>query len=187
MSLPTLSDAWTGRRRAWLLTGCAALLVLTYLVGWTAYAANGLTALGRLDQLPPGAPGTALGAEYRLLGLTATEEIRDQENAAESEIAGADASWVVAEIEVVRRREVKDYYCVFELLGPDRRRWDPTRPSSVQRTLPSSCNAEELPLGRPARIEVIFSVPSRYLDQIYGVAVPDVSTREPTPVLRPAG
>lgn len=185
MSLPALTGAWTGRRRAWLLAGCAGLLVLVHLVGWTAYASNGLTALGRIDQLAPGQPGTALGAEYRLLSLTRTDEIRDQESTERSEVAGANATWVVAVVEVIRRQDVPDYYCPFELVGPDRRRWDPD-PPLLQRTLTSSCRAEDLPIDRPGRVEVIFTIPAVFLDRIYGVAVPDVASRRATPVLRPA-
>ena len=184
MSMPSLTAAWVGRRRAWLLAGCAALMVLTYLLGWTAYATNGLSALGRLQQLAPGQSGTAIGAEYRLLSLQVTEQIRDQEYPDKSEIAGANAAWVVAEIEVVRREAKPDYYCSFQLVGPDRRRWD-SDPPTLQRTLSSFCREEELPVGRPGRVEVIFNIPSDYLDQIYGVAVPDASSRRATPVLRP--
>ena len=180
-----MTGTWTGRRRAWLLAGCAALLVLTYLVGWTAYAANGLTALGRLEQLPPGAPGSSYGAEYRVRSLTVTAEIRDQNSPDRSEVAAPGASWVVAEIEVIRRDEVPDYYCSFELVGPDRRRWDPDGPL-VTRTTTSFCKAEELPLGRPGRVEVIFEIPDVFLDRIYGVAVPDARSRKATPVIRPA-
>ena len=184
MSVPSLTGAWVGRRRAWTLAGCAALLVLVYLLGWTAYAANGLSALGRIEQRPPGASGRALGAEYRLLSLTRTDEIRGQAGSDDSEIAVANATWVVAEIEVVRIQETKDYYCSFELVGPDRRRWDPD-PPSVQRTATSFCRAEDLPLGRPGRVEVIFNIPTAFVDRIYGVAVPDAGSRRATPVLRP--
>lgn len=184
MSLPALTDAWVGRRRAWVLAGCAGLLVLVYLVGWTAYAANGLTVLGRLDQRAPGEPGTALGAEYRLLSLTRTDEIRDEESPDRSAVAAGNATWVVAVVEVVRRQEQEDYYCSFELVGPDRRRWDPD-PPLLQRTLTSYCRAEDLPLGRPGRVEIIFEVPTAFLDRIHGVAVPDAASRRATPVLRP--
>lgn len=186
MSMPTLTGAWTGRRRAWLLACCAFLAVLAYLVGWIAYATNGLTALGRLDQRPPGASGYAYGAEYRLLSLTRTLQIRDQDDdQGRSETATAGASWVVAEIEVTRREDVPDYFCTFELVGPDRRRWDPD-PPLVTRTTTSFCKAEELPLGRPGTVEVVFEIPDAFLDRIYGVAVPDTRTREATPVIRPA-
>ena len=57
MTMPSLTSAWAGRRRAWWLAGCAALMVLTYLLGWTAYAANGLVILGRLQQLATGGAG----------------------------------------------------------------------------------------------------------------------------------
>jgi hypothetical protein len=56
----------------------------------------------------------------------------------------------------------------------------------VTRTTTSFCKAEELPLGRPANIEVVFEIPDAFLDRIYGVAVPDTRTRESTPVIRPA-
>ncbi len=186
MSMPSLTAAWVGRRRAWLLAGCAGLLVLTYLLGWTAYAANGLSALGRLQQLPPGQSGTAIGAEYRLLSLQVSDEIRDQESPNRSEIAGANTVWVVAEIEVVRREAKQDFYCNFQLVGPDRRRWE-SDPPTLQRKLSSFCKEDELPIGRPGRVEVIFNIPTAYLDQIYGVAVPDASSRRATPVLRAAG
>ncbi len=183
MTMPSLTSAWAGRRRAWWLTGCAALMVLTYLLGWTAYAANGLVILGRLQQLEPGEPAIRRGAEHRLLRLTRTLDVRDSDGG-EPGISGANASWVIAELEVTRRAAVPDFYCLFTLVGPDRRRWEPS-PPSVQRTLPNSCREEEMLMGKPHRIEVIFAIPDRFLNQIYGVGVTDPTTRQATVVLRP--
>lgn len=183
MSMPTLTGAWSDRRRAWLLAGCAGLLVLIYLLGWTAYAANGLVILGRQRQLDPGQIATVRGADFRVLGLRQTKVARDDDSDRfEAPVEGA--SWVVVDVEVTRRQDVPDFYCGFVLAGPDRRRYEPDAPA-VTRLLPSTCRAEELPLGQPRRVEVFFVVPDRFLDRIYGLAVVDSSSREPTQVLRP--
>ena len=191
MTLPSLTGAGAGagvgRRRAWLMAGCAALAVLVYLTGWTAYATNGLSALGRLDQRPPGATTSFKGADIRVLSLVRTGELLDQQDPVSSEestFPAVGASWVVATIEVTRRVEVPNFYCAFELLGPDRRRWEPESPV-FGRTTTSLCRVEQLPIGRAGRLEVVFGVPDVFLDRIYGVAVPDAGTRKATPVLRP--
>lgn len=183
MSMPSLTGVWSGRPRAWWLTGCAALMVLTYLLGWTAYAANGLVILGRLQQLAPGETAVQRGADHRLLRLIRTEEISPVEYG-EPATAATGASWVIAELEVTRRQAVPDFFCLFTLVGPDRRRWEPS-PPSLQRRLPSSCREEEMPIGQPHRVEVIFAVPDRFLNQIYGVGLTDSTSRKPTLVLRP--
>lgn len=183
MSMPSLTGAWSGRRRAWLLTGCVVLMVITYLLGWTAYAANGLVIMGRLQQLAPGETAVQRGAEHRPLRLVRTQEVLPFEYG-EPAVAGTGATWVIAEIEVTRREAVPEFYCVFTLVGPDRRRWEPS-PPSLQRRLPSSCQEEEMPIGQPYRVEVIFSIPDRFLNQIYGVGLTDPTSRKPTLVLRP--
>ena len=53
------------------------LVVAIYLSLWTAYALNGLTSHGRYRQYDPGAPVTAMGAEFRLVSLVQTTQVTD--------------------------------------------------------------------------------------------------------------
>ena len=171
------------RRRAWLRAGCAFLATLVYLCWWTSYAVNGLTAYGRFHQLEPGATAVAKGAEFRLTSLVQTDELKNQ-TTGESVAPASNTVWVVAEIEVTRRADPEYFYCSFAILGPDRRTWEDDG-SSASRDMDDSCDKESAPIGKTIPIEVVFQIPSRYVDQLGGVVVIDDGSRAARLVMVP--
>ncbi len=171
------------RRRAWLRAGCVLLAVAVYLSLWTAYALNGLTDHGRYRQYTAGAPVDAMGAEFRLVSLVQTTELT---NSITGEITAppVNAVFLIARIDVVRRVDDPDLFCSFAILGPGRRTWEPNT-DYVSRDLSSSCQREEMPIGRAEPLEVTFQVPESYVGQLAGVAVNDPVSRAVRPVLTP--
>ncbi|MDN5804419.1 MAG: hypothetical protein L0H26_07530, partial [Microlunatus sp.] len=170
-------------RRAWLRAGCVLLALAIYLTLWTAYALNGLTAYGRYRQLDAGAPAYAMGAEFRLAGLVQTTQLV---NSITGDIVSppANAAWVVARVDVVRQVETDFFLCTFEILGPDRRIWEPDT-GSVSRGEPSTCDEESAPLGQTIQVEKIFPVPIRYVDELAGVVVADSTSRDVRQIMAP--
>lgn len=181
--LPDRSDAGS-RRAAWLRAGCVILAVAIYLCLWTAYALNGLTAYGRYRQLDPGVSAQSMGAEFRLVSLVQTTQLTNQST---EEVASPppNAVWLIARIDVTRRTQEDFFVCTFEVLGPDRRTWEPDS-AFVSRDRKSTC-AADTPIGQVTPLEVIFQVPERYLGEIAGVAIDDGTSREAIPVLVAAG
>lgn len=168
------------RRRAWLLLGVVALVVLVYLTGFSVWAHTYTST--RYTQLAPGAAGTRGGAEFRLLTLTRSAELADA-GGGEPQVADAGATFVVAEVEVVRQVADEGFLCGVDLLGPGGRVWSATT-VEVQRPVPS-CRSTEVAVGRPTRFESVFLVPERYADQLVGAALTDNSGPGRSAVLRP--
>lgn len=168
------------RRRAWLLLGVVGLLVLVYLTAVSVWAHTHTAT--RYEQLAPGAAGTRGGAEFRLLSLTRAGELADAEQG-EPQVADAGATFVVAQVEVLRRVEDGPFLCGVDLLGPGGRVWTATT-VEVQRALPS-CSSADVRLGQAHRFESVFLVPERYADQLAGAALTDNSGPDRSAVLRP--
>ena len=171
------------RRQSWLRAGCVFLVVLIYLCWWTTYAVNGLSVYGRYRQLEPGVPASAMGAEFRLTSLVQTDELTNQIT---DEIVPPTANtvWVVARVEVVRQVESDFFLCSFSILGPDRRVWEKDS-GFVSRDLSGFCDEESAPPGTAITVEAVFQIPTRYVDQLAGVAVVDGTSREARPVMVP--
>jgi hypothetical protein len=171
------------RRRAWLRAACVLLAVAVYLSLWTAYALNGLSDYGRYRQYAAGTPVDSMGAEFRLVSLVQTSQLT---NSITGEISSPpmNAVYLVARIDVVRRSDDPGLFCSFAILGPGRRTWEPNT-DYVSRDQSSSCRREEMPIGRPVPLEVIFQVPERYVGELAGVAVNDPVSRAARPVLTP--
>ena len=177
-------DQGPGRRRgAWLRAACVLLAVAVYLSLWTAYALNGLTSHGRYRQYDPGAPVTAMGAEFRLVSLVQTTEVTDR-STGDLLRPPVNAVFLVARVDVVRRTDDPDLFCSFAVLGPGRRTWEPNT-DYVSRDLGSSCPREEMTIGQNWPVEVIFQVPERYAGDLAGLAVNDPVSRAVRPVLTP--
>jgi hypothetical protein len=184
VSVPGLTDAWAGRRRPWLLAAIAALLVAIYLAGWSAYSTNGLVAYSRYEQQPPGAGVFFHGSDLRVLAITRTAVLAGRgPDDGEGVDAAANLTWVVVDIEVTRRSVDDGFVCSFELLGPDRRRWAAATSPASGRQLSTFCDDDDMRTGRPYRFQAIYSVPTRFENDLYGV-VP-TTAEEPIPVLRP--
>lgn len=168
------------RRRAWLGFGVVALATLIYLTGWSTWAH--VHTAERHVLLPPGAAGSRGGAEFRLLSLVRSTELADSAGGP-PQVADAGATFVVAEVEVVRRREDGPFLCAVDLLGTGGRVWSASL-LQVQRAV-SSCRDDEVATGRPYRFESVFLVPGRDADALVGVALTDHSGGRRSPVLRP--
>jgi len=160
------------------------LATLIYLCWWTSYAVNGLIAYGRYDQLAPGEIAMAKGAEFRLTSLVQSDALV---NSITDDVVApaANTVWLVADIEVTRRSDPEYFYCSFAVLGPERRTWEDDD-LGVSRELDSSCNKESAPIGQAIRVEAVFQIPVRYVDQLAGVVVVDSASRDADQVLVPA-
>lgn len=169
------------RRRAWLVTAAVALLVLLYLTGWSAYAA--VHTGERYHQLAPGAPGSRMGAQFRLLSLVRTDRLTDREGGS-PQVADAGAVFVVAELEMVQQQEVEYRSCSdTDLLGPGGRLWEPISTEALRRV--TYCDSADTVIGQPYRFENVYLVPDRYAGAVLGVALTDALTPKRTLVLRP--
>jgi hypothetical protein len=171
------------RMRGILFTVAAFAAVLIYLIWWVTYA--GIHYIPRYTLQPPGASGEVQDASVRLLSLTRSDKLADQladSDRSQPKIAGPGAVWIVAELEAVRRDPTKQFFCQFDLIGPQRRLW-PSTSVFVTRSTPG-CELD-MPVGQPVRFELIFTVPARYADQLSGIALTDNSTAARTPVIRP--
>ncbi len=185
MSVPNPSGSPAGRRRAWLLAGVVALLVAVYLASWTAYSTDGLVAYSRYRQQPAGAAVSVEGAQVTVLQMTRTAMLAgNASRAGEGVPAGPHLVWVVVDLLVLRSTADETFACGFDLLGPDRRRWEAALSPASGRRLSTFCDVDDIRTGVPYRYQEIFSVPVTFVDQLYGV-VPE-NAEEPIPVLRPA-
>ncbi|MFT4166706.1 MAG: hypothetical protein QM650_15820 [Microlunatus sp.] len=180
--------SWPSRRRLWLRAACVIVAVLTYLNVWTVIAIQGLTDYGRYRQQEPGEPVHASGAEFRLVSLVQSSELMD-------EISGrpvppaVNAVWVVARIDVTRSDSDEPLYCDFQLLGPNRRIWDPSSTyvsRELERRCPSPTEAKAAADSGPTYpLEIVFEVPENYAGQLAGVVVEDAISGGARQVLVP--
>lgn len=187
---PTLGTAATpaasrpspvlSRRRAWLVFAALALLTAVYLVGWSSYAA--LHTRDRYEQRPPGAAASRGGAEFRLVGLTRSDQLADG-TSGRTQDADPGAVFVVAVVEAVPRVAEPVTLCTVALLGPGGRIWTPDT-VQVQRSVPS-CSPDDAREGQPYRFEAVFQVPERDAGLLRGLALTDRSGVERSAVLRP--
>ena len=157
-------------------------LVVLYLLWWTSYA--GIHFNERFAQQPPGATGRAGGTSIRLLSISRSDLLADQEFGGAPKPADQGTTWVVAELEAVQQSGAPEFFCTLELAGVDGRLWD--KRFQTGRTVPD-CDSDELKSGRPVRFETIFEVPKRYADQITGVALTDPTVADRVPVITPPG
>jgi hypothetical protein len=118
----------------------------------------------------------------RLLSLTQTDQLTEVDGD-QPELPDPGAVWIVAELEAVRHDETKKFLCLTEVVGPEGLRWEPAD-VYIERSVPR-CDSSELPVDQPHRFEALYMVPRRYADQLVGIALPDNSTADRTPVIRP--
>jgi hypothetical protein len=166
--------------RTVLVTTAVGCLVLLYVLWWTTYVATHVEQ--RYDQRPPGEVGRIGGTSIRVLSLTSSVLLADQEYSGPPEAAEPGAVWVVAVLEATQEPGAPEFFCTVELLGPDGRRWEPQ--TNVTRTLPY-CSGDLVKPGPPVRFETIFLVPERFVGQIVGVALPDPTVADRVDVIAP--
>jgi len=159
-------------------------LAATYLVAWGTYAYAHMNSTVRYTVLDPGQPVVLPAATVELVELTLARTLTSTYAIQGPTSADPGALWAVASMEVTITPGSTGPICIFDLVGPDRRLWEPAFGVSG-RTLPGSCSDDEVPVGRPTRIEVIFQVPERDADQLVGVAVSSGSSWRQMEVLRP--
>ena len=154
-------------------------LVALYLITWWAYASTHLEQ--RYVPLAPGAAYEFEGTTVRVLSMTTSDWLADTTGGDTPALPGA--AWVVAELEAQRADGATEFYCTFELLGPDGRVWKPEFPAA-ERAVPG-CSGDDITPGRAHRFEVVFQVPMTDADQLIGVSRVDPVRPTRTPVLRP--
>ncbi|HEY9292002.1 MAG TPA: hypothetical protein VIP98_12035 [Microlunatus sp.] len=176
------SSRLSDRTRSWIVAMIAFCGVLIFLSIWTTYASTHVN--DRYEQLPPGATATVDESTFRVLNLKQTEVITDGED---SKPAAADSVWVVATMELTLSHKVDTPGCGLELVGAGKHTWEP-RSDFYDRALPGYCGDTDRPItpGKPWRFEQIFEVPTKYVDQIYGVVAVYHGDAAPMKVLRPA-
>ena len=163
-----------------LASGAVGCLVLLYLLWWTTY--TGIHFDQRYTQRPPGATGQSGGTTIRVLSMTSTSRLADQKYAGPPEAAAPGAVWVLAVLEATQPPGAAEYYCTFELLGLEGRRWEDE--GTFTRTLPS-CGSDTVQPGPPVRFEAVFAVPERFVDQVAGVALLDPAATDRVDVITP--
>lgn len=164
------------RRRRWLTTALAGLLVVLYLVVWVTYTKLHLPPQ-RYDEQPPGAVATKLGADFTLVELTQSTVLAGAYE--QTALASAGAVWVVARLDVTRRTPSENFNCQLILVGSDGRTWEPTFSLSVSRDL-ERCPPDGTPLGQTTPTETFFEIPAADADRIVGIAVPqNTAGRDP--------
>lgn len=170
------------RRRAWLRTAVIGLAALVYLVSWTVYSLA-RTGDDRYRALEPGRTATVRGVEWRLLSLVQTTQLAA--SSGEPGYAGAGATYVVAQLERTPAATSDFAVCTTALLGPDGRIWEPGGygPEFPIRDAPT-CGSQDRVVGQTYRFEVVYLVPTAFVDGVVGVALPDRSNADRTPVLR---
>ena len=178
-SRPALWTRLSKRNQSWLLAVCAFFLVGIYLSVWSVYAATHLE--DRYEQLPAGDGARSADLQLRVLSMKTSETIGTTEG--EPEIALANSTFVFAEIELVASVKEDYYLCSLQLVGPDKRTWGPYGYYS-ERALPNLCNSDDVKLGEPYLYEAIYQVPTRYVGNLYGLAI-EPYTGEPQMVISP--
>lgn len=168
------------RARAWLMCWIAISCALIFLAVWSTYAATHV--YPRFEQQRPGEPVTVDGISYRLLRLTRADEVADGD---EIRPASAHTVWVIAELELTIPGRRDSMGCDLRLLAAGKRAWDAE--GFYNRRVPNYCGDTDHPIRprMPWRLEQIYQVPTKYADQIEGVAVTDHSSAAPTKVLQP--
>lgn len=157
-------------------------LVLIYLTWWTTYAHVHSSAHPRFTQLAPGASSTRGDGDWVLDSLVQTERLTADKGGA-VQTADAGAVWVVAHLSVTPRVTTQSPLCEVALVGARGQQWK-VQYAPVSRRLPSYC--EDAVAGKPFELEALFLVPASQAGEIVGVGLPDLTTPDPTPVLRPA-
>lgn len=176
----------TSRGRSWLLFLAAMCLVLTYVVIWTMYADTHQT--DRFIQRPPGEPSqvTVNHAQYRVHSMIKTERIENADDPEDPAVAEAGTIFVLAEVEVVQLAEDDLFFCQAELAVSGVRRIADSAPYNIDdKKLPTSCDKDEFGINEPYRFLAIFRVPTRFADEIYGIAVYYTDYGAPYQVIRP--
>jgi hypothetical protein len=156
-------------------------LVALYLLWWVTYADTHLDR--RFVQLAPGASSEVQGTTLRVLSLTRAERLASTDGG-KAKAAMPGATWVVAVLEAQQAEGAADFYCAFQLLGPDGRLWE-SESALINRALPS-CAGSEITPGGPYRFEALFQVPRADADRLIGIAVEDSDSATRVRVLRPA-
>ena len=176
------SSRLSDRARSWIMAMIAFCAVLIFLIIWTTYGQTHVK--DRFEQLAPGATATVDESTFRVIGMKQTEVIVDGHD---NNPSAANTVWVIATMELTLSHKVKNFGCDLELVGPDKRTWEP-KSDFYDRKLPGYCGDYDHPItpGKPWRFEQIFEVPTKYADRIYGVAAVYLGVAAPMNVLRPS-
>lgn len=171
-------DGWSDWKRSWLITFSVGCWVFIFLTIWSVYAATHL-----IDRYVPSEPGTMVTQDhqsYQVLDMRQTEVIVDGE---EQTTSNADTVWVVVDLEVTIDKKLDVVLCDLPLVAVGKRTWKSE--TFYSREIPTWCDSEEFTVGKPYPVQLIYQVPTKYVDQVYGVVLEDPSSPAPSIVLRP--
>lgn len=175
------ADGWSERTRAWMITIVAACCVGIFLAIWAVYAATHVNT--RYVQAAPGESATLNDVTYRVLDIRRTETVLDGD---EEHPAAANAIWIVVDAEVQIPHPVEVLGCgTIPLVAVGDRTWEASNSFYSRDGIPVGCTSDEVPVGRPYRFQQFYEVPVKYADQVYGIAVEDVTNGDPAIVLTP--
>jgi hypothetical protein len=169
---------WLVERRS-LTVVITAALVAIYLIWWVSYAE--IHQHARYRQLAPGAAVNTKGLTLRLDRVVIADQLLDESGDEPPAAAVPGAVWVVAQFQV-SQRDPNESCCEFLLVGTDGSTWSDTYPS-VSRAVGSFFSSD----FAPYRFEETYEVLARVANHLAGVAVQDLTSPAPMPVLRPSG
>lgn len=183
-SAPVRRRGLSRRVRSWVVAVTVLTLAAAYLVAWGTYAYVHMNSAVRYTVLDPGQPVVLTSATVELVDLSLARTLTSTYTSQGPSSPDPGAVWAVATMEVTITPGSTDPLCVFSLVGPDRRLWEPAF-GVTGRTLPGGCSDDEVQVGRLTRIEVVFQVPEGDADQLVGVAVSSGDSWHRLEVLRP--
>jgi hypothetical protein len=173
------ADGWSERTRAWMITIVAACCVGIFASIWAVYASTHLNT--RYVQAEPGAAATVQDITYRVHDIRQTDVIIDGD---EQVPALANTTWVVVDLELMVPRKLEVIGCSLPLVAVGKRTWD-SQTFYSRDAIPTWCDSEDVTPGRPYGFQLIYQVPLKYADQVYGVGVEDMTSPVPVTVLTP--
>jgi len=159
---------------------CVALTTI-YLTWWTAYAK--VHQSERFVPLPAGRPLERPDLTLRVISVAQAAQLTASDG---GEPARPDPGtvWVVATMEVVRHAEDVLFICSPTLVSTDQRQWSTNTPTTTRAL---HCESDAVVTGQPYRYEAVYSVPTRAVSTVAGVALLDGSDVSRTPLLTPPG
>lgn len=172
------ADDWNPRQRSWAMFVAALCAVLIFVSIWTVYSAS--HTYDRYRQVDPNTSVKLDSTTYRILRMRQTKRISDGDS---TRRAGANATWVVVDLQATVSEKTETPCTELALVGPAKRSWK-SRTSLFNRELPSHC-PDKVTVGKPFHYQLIFRVPTKFTDQIFGIGVDDPASAGPITVIRP--
>lgn len=169
---------WTQRQRSWATVVITLCAVLIFLSVWAVYAAS--HTYDRYRQLDAGASMKLRTTTYRVLKMRQSKVVTD---GGRDHPARANTRWVIADMRIIVSKKTGTPCTDLDLVGPGKRTWT-SNSDFFHRKMPTYCN-DKIRVDQPFHYQLIYEVPTKFVDKIYGIGVDDASSSKPTKVLRP--